>query len=56
MSSHGSPQAPAARKPLYAVKQGWKDFMAFPDHLKRGVGAARRAPHSSTRWHTDRGL
>ncbi len=42
MSSHGSHQEPATRKPLYAVKQGWKDFMAFPDDLKRGFGTALR--------------
>jgi len=30
----------ATRKPLYAVKPGWNDFMAFPDVIKAGFGSA----------------
>lgn len=31
---------PATRKPLYAVRQGWNDFMAFPDAIKAGFGSS----------------
>ena len=36
----GEQRMATARKPLYAVRQAWDDFMAFPEAVKAGFGSS----------------